>query len=166
MKGLILAACCGLAAWLAPATSHAQAFYYQQNAAPVHYCTNSLSSAENGIRKRPLAIVNEGTVTKTISCSMPYNTANEYTATGVYARFYNNGTAAATVNCTLVDGVSHLSAITYYPKTLSLNAGASSQIVWTAAADNGGTDFLAPNLSCSLPPAVEIYWIVTETSRT
>ncbi len=143
----------GLAvAWL-PALP-AQAASNDANA--VNLCQGALPNFEGSLRKRPLGINNEGTITAFVSCSVDTDAFGAIT--GIEVILTNRNASATTVNCTLVDGVAPpfpTPAPVYLPKSVSVPAGTFSVLVWNAA-DNGGNPYLLPNLSCALPVGTEI----------
>ena len=118
-------------------------------------CQSALPVFDGNIRKRPLAVANEGTTTAFITCDSESinSSASGFSKVGVY--FINRaGTAGLTVNCTLVNGV--ITAFGSFPKTTAAIAvGAQDNILWTTA-DNAGANFEAPAVSCALPAGVDI----------
>lgn len=126
-------------------------------------CNGSLPSFEGALRKRPLAIANEGSAPAFVSCSAPngYNAAENR---DVVATFVNRGATTATVNCTMVDGLAaehatlnpELPPPGYYPKSVDINPGAVGVMLWTPADEGVAAFTVYGNLNCSLPPGVEI----------
>lgn len=120
-------------------------------------CQAALPAFDGLIRKRPLAIQNEGTSTAFITCAFdgvfgggtPYNTF-----VAVVVR--NNGADAATVTCTLVDAKTSLNNPIFITKSLVLAGGAVGQDIAFSTADNGGVGYIYPALSCSIPAGVGI----------
>lgn len=125
-------------------------------------CQAALPTFEGLIRKRPLAVQNEGEANAFVTCAYTSDTqssGNPGTSSFV-ASFINNSPAQMTVTCTAVVGFSSGSA-TYITKEspIILPGGvATSSIAWTSA-DNGGVAYapnLPVNLSCNLPPGAGI----------
>jgi hypothetical protein len=124
-------------------------------------CQSSLPVFDGNIRKRPMAVANEGSTTAFVTCDTESinNAGTGFTAVGVFVK-NRAGTAGLTVNCTLVNGV--LSPSGSFPKTSpAIAVGGISQIAWTTA-DNSGANFAAPAVSCALPAGVDI-WLVEFT---
>lgn len=121
------------------------------------YCQGVLPAADSQIRKRPLALRNEGTATAFVSCSIPVNFAGPNFVIDVHV--VNRSAVPATVNCTLVDGVVAEIGETdpgYYPLSVNLVPGGGGLLQWWAPDFDLGTFTSAANLSCALPPGVEI----------
>jgi hypothetical protein len=147
-----------VASLLCVAPAHANRW---QNA--VESCQGSLPSFEGSLRKRPLAISNEGSSSAFVSCSMAADLASPSGVTAVAALFTNRTAAAVTVNCTLVSGVAApFGAPVYLPKALPVAANSASVVAWTSAADNGGDAFVLANLNCTVPVGVEINTVQTD----
>ena len=123
-------------------------------------CQPALPAFDGQIRKRPLAVQNEGTAPAFVSCSLTGTTSGVGGSGGrtvetvwLYAR---NATAtSATLGCTLVDNFSgNATPTAYIPKSLVLPPGGAGVLQWDAA-DNGGVNYiLVANFSCSLPVGV------------
>lgn len=119
-------------------------------------CQSALPVFDGNIRKRPLALGNEGASTAFVTCDTD-SINNGATGHSQVAIFLGNraGAVDVQVNCTLVDGAFVASG--FFPKTSNeMGAGGSGLIVWTAADDNGGNNFIAPAISCGLPAGVDI----------
>jgi len=118
-------------------------------------CNGALPTYEGALRKRPLAVRNEGDTSAFVSCSIPGSqTDGGYSVVGAY--FTNNGDAEAVINCTFVDG-SVISPTQYYPGSLALPPGQTYFIRWDMEELGVGEGFTNwPNLSCNLPPQTEI----------
>lgn len=124
----------------------------------VNMCNGALPSYEGALRKRPLAIANEGTSNAFVTCSFPkgYNAAGNADAV-IY--MVNRGAATATVNCTFVDGiVAELNPTppAYYATSVDIPAGEPGGIIWNA--EDEGVELFSPygNVNCSIPPKVEL----------
>lgn len=154
MQKILAAATLTAAVGLALASSDAAAETLQrsfvQNATGV--CQSALPVFDGQIRKRPLAIQNEGTASAFVSCSFMSTDRSDDGITEVYVYADNNTASAVDLTCTLVQGVSGLGP-TFFPKTLTLPANSTiNEFPWTAA-DNGGNNFtdFTTNISCNLP---------------
>ena len=137
--------------------AHAADVTRNQIRAAVDVCQGSLPSFEGALRKRPLAIANEGTTHAFIGCSLEANDQFNYRRTSVGAIFVNRGAAAATVNCTLVDGLLNRITPMYHAKSATIDPGDEAVLYWRNPEFPDGFGF--PNLNCALPPGVEIGWI-------
>lgn len=152
----VIAATVGAAAALLSLASHAATieFKHRQNATAI--CQPALPAFDGQIRKRPLAVQNEGTELAFVTCSFIGNDTNTTSRVSLY--FINNGPAAASVSCTLVSGYDTASN-NFGSKSVSVlaNRGGQANIAWTAAADNSGNPLGSlVNVSCSLPPGTGI----------
>ena len=115
-------------------------------------CQSALPTFDGQIRKRPLAIQNEGTAPAFVSCAFmsPSNLAG---VTQVTLLADNNTGSPVDISCTLVSGVSHNGVPKYFPKTITMAANSGlNGFTWTTA-DNGGANFTDYDLSasCNLP---------------
>jgi len=129
-------------------------------------CQGALPNFEGLLRKRPMAVANEGTSTAFVSCSvhMP-SIFNVGGATNpgmdqVWLGFRNRSAAAVTVNCSLVTSNGAGVASLTIAKSVSVPAGGFTEAFWSGAADNGGTNFRLPAFSCALPPSTDITHVV------
>jgi hypothetical protein len=143
---------------IAVATSGSAAAEDYVAANAVSMCNGALPAYEGALRKRPLAIANEGTSSAFVTCSFPkgYNAAGN---TDAVVYMVNRGTTDATVSCTFVDGiVAELNPTppAYYAASVDIPAGEPGGIIWTA--ENEGVEFFSPygNVNCSIPPKVEL----------
>ena len=124
-------------------------------------CQSALPVFDGNIRKRPLAVANEGASSAFLTCDFDDidNNFGGKEKVGIY--FVNqSGAADATVSCTLVDGVVISPAMTrYFPKVSPpIALGATSGILWDAVADAVESGrYIAPALSCSLPPGIAVW---------
>ena len=119
-------------------------------------CQPALPAFDGLIRKRPLAVQNEGSSAAFVTCSFVSDEIGNQGIDQFYLFFTNTSTVAVTVSCTAVIG--RQTSATYFPKSITLAAGATNLIVWSAA-DNGGVPFSpndAVNTSCQLQPGVGI----------
>ena len=126
-------------------------------------CQGSLPNFEGALRKRPLAVSNEGTGSAFISCSMAADIGSPSGVTGVLALFTNRTGSPVTINCTMVSGVAApFGSPLYFPKSASIPANSYTIMQWSSSADNGGSAFMLPNLNCSIPPGTEFNVVQTD----
>lgn len=119
-------------------------------------CQTALPVFDGVVRKRPLAVQNEGTSITFVTCGLEGRFNAEQATTYVFLGFVNNSSSEATVNCTLVDGRDSISDPVYMPKTVLLGANTPmTELAWTSV-DNEGDNFIYPAISCSLPPGTGI----------
>lgn len=140
-----------------PMTTNAQTAFLDLMVQGPGVCQAALPAFEGQVRKRPLAIQNEGTDVAFVSCAMPQFTdpALGDVALGLRISFINSGSTAATVSCT---GVSFVGGdpgnIAYVPQTLVLPANtpiaAELSIRWHEEDGNGSSSYTT--VSCALPP--------------
>lgn len=155
--GLALA----IAALLAPGRADAVEVIRAFRANPTSYCQAALPVFEGNIRKRPLAIQNEGTSAAFVTCSF---TGQGLDLAGISMRFgtvFFTGNAQPVVSCTAVTGASDeanefvvksagFSIVDQENKTLSWNGN-----------DFAGQPDAMPgegliSVSCNLPPGTAI----------
>jgi hypothetical protein len=132
----------------------------------VDFCQPSLSNLENGVRKRPLAIANEGTITTFVSCSVQQSQTGEQ-IDQVLVLFTNRSNTPKSVSCTLVDGVALPfpgQPPKYFAKTFVVAPANFIIGEWDKTDDNGGVPFGLANLSCALPPETELNTVSVPTS--
>ena len=125
-------------------------------------CQSSTPAHEGKLRKRPMALVNEGTTTAYVTCGLISDENSPYTEWSgpkmVMIEVANyNSMSAVTVNCTLVEVLNY-----YYPLAIEVGAGTSSQGNWHAISLTEGQvfgqrgTFYRPAISCALPPGTQI----------
>ena len=116
-------------------------------------CQAALPNYEGQIRKRPLAIQNEGTANAFISCSPVSFQSAPATTRGYQITVANRSDAAVSVTCTAVIGGDMWWAGTYIPQTLIVPADDYSTFIFDG--NTPGFHTHAPfNLSCNIPPGV------------
>lgn len=128
----------------------------------IDVCQGALPSFDGDLRKRPLGIINEGASTAFVNCSIraPLGQmgGGGTNVSQIILLMTNRSTTAQTVNCTLVDGVAapfpSFPAV-YLPKTSTIQPGAFAVVNWFGF-ETTAERFRLPNLSCGLPPEVEI----------
>ena len=126
-------------------------------------CQAALPAFEGQIRKRPLAVQNEGSANAFVSCSLfsPGAPATSFLHGAIYAVILtldNDRPDPVDVTCTLVVGASRSPWTRYFPRTVTLPANSTyNQIAWSQDPDfDGGMVNPSPGISCNLEPGVGI----------
>lgn len=119
-------------------------------------CQSALPVFDGVIRKRPMAVQNEGTSSSFITCGLEGRFYAVPSSSMVGVLVTNNTAQAATLNCTLVDGGDGLMFPVYMPKSVNLGPNAATVTVSWQPGDNGGANFIYPAISCQLPPGIGI----------
>ncbi len=151
--GLLAAAITGTCS--VNAASQIRNKYYQAASS----CQGALPVYESLLRKRPLAVANEGSSATFVTCGLEMEMAGEVGyppgSQMVYVVLTNRSTAPVTVNCMLVEGYGGF-ADSYHPKSIQLQPGEMTDTFAWSYTENAGKYFLWPSISCNLPPGVEI----------
>ncbi len=118
-------------------------------------CQSALPVFDGNIRKRPLAVANEGTANAFVTCDSASinNAATGFSAIAVYLR-NRAGVEGVTVSCTLVNGV-FTGGSNFTKTSTAITVSGVTAIAWDTT-DNAGNNFVAPAVSCALPPGVDI----------
>jgi len=124
----------------------------------VDVCQGALPSFEGALRKRPLGIASEGTSAAFVTCSLRIGFSEDELAESVAVLFTNRASGQRSYSCTLVEGTVGTSPV-YLPKEISMPGEGTRLIVTWDLDDNDGSPYVLPNLSCALPPGVEINYI-------
>lgn len=162
---LITAALVLTAALSVPQSAHAASIVrVEQNGAGA--CQGALPAFSGTLRARPLALQNEGADPAFVTCSLETQSvlsggqSPQIQRVRVY--FKNNGTAAVTFSCTLVDGQWDGVPVYVVKSTTISQGGGLGGITFEP------TDYLTPptairtaNISCALPGNVGITTIWT-----
>lgn len=121
-------------------------------------CQPALPAFDGQIRKRPLAMQNEGTANAFVTCAFGGAFNGVPSQKTVTVGFTNNTSAAITVSCTLADAQAGVINAEYFPKSISVppNTAPVALLLWSAVADNGGVRFTYPAVSCLLPPGIGV----------
>jgi len=125
---------------------------------PTGYCQAALPVFETNLRKRPVAVQNEGSSNAFVSCAFTSQFSgadNKPTEIGIYAQ--NLGSVARDLTCTLVTGFATGPLNQNITKTVTLPVGGAQRLTTWEPADFSGGDF--PNfgpysMSCNLLPGV------------
>jgi len=121
---------------------------------PAGNCQPSIPSGNTAVRKRPLAVINEGTGSEFVTCAFTTEEVS-INVVGFGTRISNISAVPATVNCTAVVG-EELENAQYFVKSITLAPGAAGQLTW-GTGDTGGLLFAkSVALSCILPPFVGV----------
>lgn len=147
----------GVAALAATSPSSAATVERAPSATGVAHCQAALPAYEGQIRKRPLAIQNEGTASAFITCALP----TEGTAFGGTKRVFIYLVSAAstpqTVSCTLVNGLTNSPQYVAKSILVPVNPSGNGTLLDFLPADNGGSNFGRwVQVSCDIPPGVGI----------
>jgi hypothetical protein len=119
-------------------------------------CQAALPVFDGVVRKRPLAVQNEGSSGTFVTCGLEGKFGAVASSPLIFVGLVNNSSSPATVSCTLVDGRESISDPVYMPKSVALPANAPIvELTWTSA-DNEGASFIYPAISCALPPGTGI----------
>lgn len=113
-------------------------------------CEAPLPSFDVSLRKRPVAIANEGSSGIFISCALTTDHTGDLATNEVRILFASPD--QRTVNCTIVAGVG--SNLYREGKSVTVPAGGVAAIHWTGIHKRGGEGAIA--LSCTLPGGVEV----------
>ncbi len=128
-------------------------------------CQGALPAFETAIRKRPLAVQNEGDAPAFVTCALnnpgTSNGVTRISSAQVYVQ--NLGNASRPVSCTAVNSsaVAAPAAAAYLTRTLQVPPSATTSTEFSfAAGDFAGSPILLAGdtfgVSCNLPPGVGI----------
>jgi len=120
----------------------------------VSYCQAALPVFDVQLRKRPLAVVNEGDASAFVTCAFTrHGNSDSILTLLMFAQ--NTGANSQDLTCTLVAGVAGAADNQLVVKTVTLPPGQPRQISWTGGDFSGG---VVPDtqysMSCSLPPGI------------
>lgn len=135
------------------ASGDASAEITRQNATGI--CQGALPAFDTQIRKRPLAVRNEGSQTAFVSCSLAGTDGEVHRS--VELVFTNATAAEAQINCTIVSGRTVGPAPQYYPQSVSVPAGTVRGILHTFNRSVDPANMI--NASCQLPPGTSLDYI-------
>ena len=157
MKPFVLPLVAAAAAILAAPAASAAVVERQEVRLGVRDCQGALPAFEGALRKRPLAIQNEGTIPAFVTCAFEGTNSGQPGSKRIRVLLRNFGAAAVDVSCTLVDGGPGIFLPTYFTQVTTVAPGPTTIIfaTWTRA-DNGGNPYTYPAVSCNLPPNVAI----------
>lgn len=166
IAGLTLAVA---AAYSTPAVAQT---IHANSAQPTARCQGALPAFETAIRKRPLAVQNEGTIATYVTCSFEFDAyeAVDNSALLVDAYFVNNTEADVTVACTAVTGYAG-GDNEYVSGSITIPAGGTmdeANLFWYADDfEGGGMATGLVSISCRLPQGAGVadtyvYWATAE----
>jgi hypothetical protein len=141
----------------APALAVDRTVFAQANGSGA--CQAALPSYEGQIRKRPLAIQNEGSAGAFMTCSPVSLQGNALHASGHELVLINNTAVARQVNCTGVTGPQ--GATTYMPKSVSVPGNGAASLSWLGADGVDSENLHTMNMSCMIPPGIGIRTVYT-----
>jgi acetylornithine deacetylase/succinyl-diaminopimelate desuccinylase-like protein len=150
---------CAAIASLAAAAAHAeqQPRYMSANAAS--YCQTALPVFDGNVRKRPLAVANEGTGNAFVTCSF---TAQATSLSSVRLKAANASGAEVELSCTGVTGAvtESLGPTEYVTKTVTVPMSGQHLLSWSGV-DFDGAPAVIPgsglfSVSCNLPPGTSL----------
>lgn len=121
----------------------------------VSACQSALPVFDGVVRKRPLAVQNEGDSSTFITCGLEGVFGALPHSTYIGISLQNNGSAPATASCTLVDAGSGFASPTYLPVSRTISPGTSSEVTWIPE----DAAFIYPAISCNVPPGVGIKYL-------
>jgi len=130
------------------------------SANPVSYCQAPLSAFDGQIRKRPLAMQNEGTSNAFVTCAFTRQVSDPRNFIFLVQMFASNaGTSPQDLACTLVTGTGE--AISpdniFIPKTVTIMPGVSRALLqWDQGDLAAITTVTEYSLSCNLPPSTAL----------
>lgn len=137
----------------------ANAEFHSDGANATGPCNGALPAYEGALRKRPLALRNEGSSSAFVSCSMQSDGGQNNGYASALITFVNRNASSTAVDCTMVAGiVAELGeeAPTYYPQTLGIPGNTAGIMAWEAADFELETFDNWLNFTCNLPPGVEM----------
>lgn len=158
---MLAAGAVAVLAALAPQPGHA----FRVTAQAVAVCQGALPSFEGAIRKRPLAVQNEGTTNAFVTCALNntgYNAGTTFiSSVEIYAQNRNSSTRSIT--CTAVNSSATTSPDDPLYATRTVNVSPSdsnSTLIEFAADDFPGSPVVLPgdtvSVSCNLVPGMGI----------
>lgn len=125
------------------------------SASPADRCQGALPSFEGSLRKRPLAVQNEGTSSAFITCAFAVESRQSLAGSqSLSTWFYNANATDVELTCTAVTGY-QTGTNEYVSDSVTIPAGEQDQIFWTDADFAEGIDGLV-SISCNLPPGVGV----------
>lgn len=122
-------------------------------------CQAALPNYEGQIRKRPLALQNEGGQLAFVSCSPVSLLGSPLHGIGHGLTLANLTAADITVTCPAVNGPP-LGA-TYMPKSVTVPAAAHATLSWLAADGVDELNMYGTSFSCAIPPGIGVHQVNT-----
>lgn len=136
----------------APATAATFDAHY---ISPTAVCSGPLPVYDNQLKRRPLGILNEGTTSVFISCSLPSSFVGDLSSSSnfVFVGFRSFGTTGGNIACTLNAG-DRLSGSGSVAQSAAITAGGDTYVYFNPIDKTNA--YGAYNFSCAVPPGVEI----------
>lgn len=133
----------------------------EYNQASGTMCQGALPNFEGNFRKRPLAVVNQGTSGAFLTCGL---TSQYDSSTGgvpeVILVVTNRNAPNTDMSCTLVDGYVDASVgfADFFPQTVTVVGLTTNTFDWSANGAGGTNDpvFGYPAISCNVPANFEV----------
>ena len=137
----------------------AATFMREETAMSAETCQAALPAFDSNIRKRPLALMNEGSRSSFVTCA--FAGVNDFIpfTLGIEIYLTNSDVTHHTITCTLVDGRTGFSNPLYVPRALSVAPGGGLQKISWIRGDSAETQvagFVYPAVSCVLAPKTGI----------
>jgi hypothetical protein len=129
------------------------------SAGPVEHCQAALPVFETGLRKRPLALGNEGPKTAFVTCSFAFDVGQVVRGSVELEMVVTNSTTRAVdLLCTAISSAEGLTgelAPEYAPQRVTIAARSQSQLYWAEVGFSHGlsTSGLV-SVSCAVPVGV------------
>ncbi|MGY1458795.1 MULTISPECIES: hypothetical protein [unclassified Luteimonas] len=118
-------------------------------------CQSALPVFDGQIRKRPMAIGNEGDAPAFVTCSLSGDFMYQDDTSALQVLVRNHGAGTSTINCTLVGGWEKEGAVPLYlPQSRVVAENGFSVFQWWPTEDQPLTGPM--NLSCMLPPGTTL----------
>lgn len=157
---LLASSCIAVATALLCPTDASAVSNYTVNAAG--NCAGALPSFEGALRKRPTAIANDGASVAFVTCSLPGDLRIGNLTLQV--AFNNRTSAPVSVPCTFVDGFAapfvNGNGPTFYVRNAEIEPNNAGAVTWGAEFEGVETFSSSANVSCALPPGVEIALLI------
>jgi hypothetical protein len=149
---------CALALASAATAVEAAVIERQEVRMSTDVCQPALPAFDGNIRKRPLAMQNEGDSPAFVTCAFGGVFNGVPSQKTISVGFTNNTSAEITVHCTLADAQAGVIDPEYFPKSIAVppDNAPVTLLLWSAVNDNGGVRFTYPSVSCVLPPGTGV----------
>lgn len=120
-------------------------------------CQASTPAFDANLRKKPIGVDNVGTTTAYVTCGFTGDSGGTPQSTWIGVILRNTGAIALSISCTLVDAGADLNTPKYVTRAAIVPGYRTGQdLSFSSSTDNGNTPFIAPALSCALPPGAGI----------
>jgi hypothetical protein len=151
MAALIFVAACSFA------STDAAAVQREKFGNATAFCQAANPVSDAAIRRRPLALQNEGTANVFVSCSFVTDTGYGGSAgTDGFQLIVTNTTGTPkTASCTGIVGTVSNGAL-YFPSSVEIAANSTTYFTFTGGEEGPFDSYAAINASCVLPPGVSI----------